>query len=166
MHDIRAEFWLPVSIEKVWEFFSDATRLAKISPRFLGLAVKGDSQTVEGNTIHLEFHPLSLPVALKWDSLIDDLRDTEMTKSFVDIQSRGFFKSWKHTHTFQAGAKSIGKIPISKNGTWCLDRVQYELPMDFMELGNNIFVNRALGAMFAHRKKALYEHFQCLSFAD
>ena len=166
MHEIRSEFWLPVSLEKVWAFFSDASNLAKISPKFLGLVVEGDSKTVQGSTVHLNFHPLGLPFALKWDSLIENVHESEGEKSFVDVQSKGFFKSWTHTHSFRAGVKSIGKIQISENGTWCRDHVQYELPLDFMELGNNLVVTRALGSMFAQRKKALYEHFRCMNFAN
>ena len=55
-------------------------------------------------------------VRLNW---ISEIIDWQPNQSFIDVQVRGPYAKWHHTHTFHE----------LNGGTQVCDRVQYELPL-------------------------------------
>ena len=75
-----------------------------------------------------------------------EIKDVQKPNSFTDIQLKGPYRIWEHTHTF------IEK----ENGVLMQDVVKYQLP--FGPLGvltHALLVRRKLASLFAFRKAAI-----------
>ena len=67
---------------------------------------------------------------------------------FVDVQMRGPYKVWHHTHTFERDG----------DGTLMRDTVRYALPFGPLgELARRAFVARDLARIFDFRRDAIPE---------
>jgi ligand-binding SRPBCC domain-containing protein len=166
MQSVDAEFWLPVSIDKVWELFSDPKNLVKISPSYIGIEIQGNPLTLENQLVELNIKPLGLPWSMPFHTRIQHVVDQGAERQFVDTLEKGFFAHWRHTHKFVSGdlefksSSSDQKIKIKEAGTWVIDHVDYELPLGPLNtLANKLIVKNMLSSMFLHRKKALTEIF-------
>jgi ligand-binding SRPBCC domain-containing protein len=95
-----------------------------------------------GSRITFSFRILPfLPIRLPWEALIEDFVWNE---SFSDVQIRGPFKSWRHTHTIQ---------PTAQPGVIVSDAIDYELPFGpFSALANTLFIRPLLAGIFNHRQ--------------
>lgn len=118
---LEREIELPLGREEVFRFFSDAANLAVITPP------------------ELQFRIVTpLPVEMRKGALIDyrlglffvrfgwrtEIVDWNPPASFTDVQLKGPYRKWVHTHEFTSTA----------TGTLMRDRVDYELP--FRPFGN------------------------------
>ncbi len=84
------------------------------------------------------------PVPMIW--LIEH-RDYKEEKQFCDIQIKGPFKHWEHTHTF---------VPDGPNACFMEDNVKFLLPMGTLgELFGNELVIRKLETLFEYRHGTL-----------
>ena len=98
-----------------------------------------------GTLIDYEIRLFGVP--MKWRTLID-VFDREVR--FVDLQLRGPYKMWRHTHTFED----------VEGGTLVRDRVEYELPLGPLgSIAHTIFVKRQLQTIFDYRAQAMREIF-------
>ena len=134
---------LRAPLPRVFELFAAPENLAKITPpstRFR--VVAGPNRRLrEGDRIEYALRVFGLPI--RWASRIDWWRDNE---SFSDVQERGPYKSWRHTHTFRE----------TSDGVEMHDRVEYELP--FGILGRVVagwLVRRELEKIFEYRGRAI-----------
>jgi ligand-binding SRPBCC domain-containing protein len=140
----RAEITLDLPRSRVFEFFSDARNLERITPP------------------ELSFHIVTpTPIAMKTGTLIDyKLRlhgipvgwRTEITKwdppfEFIDTQLRGPYKQWIHRHTFSERG----------NQTLMEDEVRYRLPLEPLGDIANFFVRRDIANIFKYREKVVRE---------
>jgi hypothetical protein len=67
---------------------------------------------------------------------------------FVDMQIRGPYRRWRHTHLFEQ----------TPTGTQIIDRVEYELACGpVRRLARAMFVRRSLEKIFAHRQERIAE---------
>jgi hypothetical protein len=142
-HEIRLEQWVPQSIEKTFSFFKEAKNLEKITPEFLKFKVlKQSTQTIqEGTKISYRFSLHGFPVT--WQSQITDWKPS---RKFSDIQVRGPYNHWHHTHEFDE----------KNGGTLVRDQVTYKVP--FGVLGDIIidpFIRKDLEKIFSHRRKVI-----------
>ena len=142
-HEIRLEQWVPQSIEKTFSFFKEAKNLEKITPEFLKFKVlKQSTQTIqEGTKISYRFSLHGFPVT--WQSQITDWKPS---RKFSDIQVRGPYSHWHHTHEFDE----------KNGGTLVRDQVTYKVP--FGVLGDIIidpFIRKDLEKIFNHRRKVI-----------
>ncbi len=72
----------------------------------------------------------------------------DVEERFVDVQLRGPYRSWRHTHVF-------AEVP---GGTLVRDRVEYELPLGPLgTLAHTLFVRRRLERIFAYRRRRIAE---------
>ena len=136
----EAEQWVPLTPDEVFPFFSDAHNLEKLTPKFLGFRVLRTSTPVieEGTTIDYRLSLHGIP--MRWQSRIERW---ELNRSFVDVQVRGPYRLWHHTHEFEPYA----------GGTIIRDRVRYELPVPpFGQLAAGALVRKDLAAIFAFRR--------------
>lgn len=127
----------------VFDFFSRPENLARITPSNMRFAIVSTDRAMRhGLRIAYTLRPLPM-IPTRWVSAITRYDPPDR---FVDVQERGPYASWEHTHTFADDGA----------GTRIIDSVRYELP--FGPLGdvlNAIVVRPRLAAIFAHRKRAI-----------
>jgi ligand-binding SRPBCC domain-containing protein len=145
--ELVREQWVPRAPSEVFAFFSDARNLERITPPFLKFRIANVSTpTLQAGT-RIDYQLSLHGVPVRWQSLI---RDWTPDRSFVDVQTRGPYRLWEHTHEFEPW----------RDGTIIRDRVRYELPLG--TLGETVaggFVGRDLEAIFAFRRATIQELF-------
>jgi ligand-binding SRPBCC domain-containing protein len=135
------------SSSEVFEFFSDARNLEKLTPDFLRFRVLGVStpDLREGTRIDYRLALHGMPV--RWQSRIDSWLPGAR---FIDSQTRGPYRRWRHTHEFEPW----------RGGTIIRDRVHYELPFGAVgDLLAGPLVARDVSAIFAFRRARIAELF-------
>ena len=140
---LRVRQWIPASLDRVFEFFSDAHNLERITPPFLNFQITGMSspQIGQGTLIDYQLKIRGLPV--KWRTLIERWKPKT---EFVDMQLKGPYAKWHHTHRFEELA---GGILIE-------DDVLYRLPMAWLgELVAGSWVKGDVEKIFAYRKEVI-----------
>ncbi len=145
--EFRQEIWLERSPEEIFPFFADAWNLENITPGFLRFHVLSstDNEIREGTELRYKLRLHGIPI--RWRTRIDVW---DPPRSFVDVQLRGPYKSWHHTHEFE---------PFD-GGTIIRDRVRYEVPFGALgELVAGWLVDRDVGVIFAYRREAIFDQF-------
>jgi uncharacterized protein (TIGR01777 family) len=85
---------------------------------------------------------LAGPISMPWEARMQCIRPGE---SFEDVQVRGPFAAWKHTHTM---------TPDGAAGCLLTDHVEYELPLGMLgRLVGGRFARNKLARMFAYRHR-------------
>lgn len=112
-----AEQVVPAPRDAVFSFFSDPFNLEAITPPWLRFRVveRTTDEIREGTELTYRLRLRGLPMT--WRSRIEEWRANER---FVDVQLRGPYAKWRHTHTF--ADHGDGETLIS-------DRVEYRLPL-------------------------------------
>jgi uncharacterized protein (TIGR01777 family) len=139
--------WIPSPLDKVFEFFSSAHNLERITPPWLNFQVltPPQQQIQAGSLIDYRLKVHGLPV--RWRTLIESW---EPGKSFVDTQLKGPYAKWHHTHFFEE----------LQGGVLIEDRVLYRLPLSVVgEVFGGAWVQRDVEEIFAYRKKVIRELF-------
>ncbi|CAN5349203.1 SRPBCC family protein [soil metagenome] len=148
MYVLERQQRVKASRHEVFEFFADAANLEKMTPTQLGFTIL-TPQPIEmkkGALIDYKIKLYGIP--MKWKTVIDEY---EPEDRFIDVQLKGPYAVWRHTHTF---ADAEG------GGTELGDRVVYELP--FGPLGRLVhaaFVKRQLAQIFDYRQGVMRELF-------
>ena len=129
--------------EQVFEFFSKAENLEKLTPPFLRFRIL-----------------TSLPIEMKRDQLIEyriglggvpmnwltRISEWQPPQRFVDEQRRGPYRYWHHSHEFED----------TDAGTSMRDVVEYELPLGPLgKLAHALLVERLLQRIFDYREQAV-----------
>jgi uncharacterized protein len=143
----EADQWVQRPIESVFEFFSAAENLERITPPWLNFHVVGKSTTSIQNGTLIDYNLKIKGVPVRWQSRIEQW---EPPHKFVDTQIRGPYKYWHHLHTFET----------VRNGTWLHDRVHYRVPMG--GLGQAVLgwqIRKDVETIFSFRTKTIREMF-------
>ena len=142
---LETEQWVPRPVREVFAFFADPRNLARITPPFLNFRILAVSTpTLESGT-RIDYRLSVHGVPVRWQSLI---RDWSPNQSFVDVQTRGPYRRWEHTHEFVA----------HDGGTVIRDRVVYELPLGGLgRLVAGSWVDGDLAKIFAYRRATVRE---------
>src|SRR4051794_1731961 len=133
---------LPGTPGEVFPFFADARNLEAITPPLLKFEVvtPGDIPMRVGALIQYRLTLRGLPVG--W---LTSIQEWDPPHRFVDMQVRGPYALWHHTHTFEPHA----------DGTLMTDRVRYAIGFGpFGELARRAFVRRDVEAIFDFRREA------------
>lgn len=136
--------YLPVSIQKAWQFFSNPMNLPEITPPWLNfkLTQKTPDSIYPGMIISYRLTPL-LNIPVTWISEISHVRKPCF---FVDEQRFGPYKFWHHQHLFKAAG----------NGTEVTDIVHYALDYNILgELAHRVMVLPRLDKIFDYRYEKL-----------
>jgi ligand-binding SRPBCC domain-containing protein len=147
VHHFHSEQWVDRPLEEVFAFFSDANNLEAITPRQLNFRIltPGPIRLEAGARIDYQLTLYGVPV--KWATLIERW---EPPHEFVDVQLRGPYRVWRHTHRFLAEAK----------GTRMIDDVAYELPLGPLgRMVEALWARREVARIFAHRTEVIARRF-------
>ena len=145
VHVLAREQVVPRAPEDAFKFFADAFALARITPPWLDFQVitPAPLEMAEGTLIEYALRLRRVPI--KWLTRIEVW---EPPLRFVDVQLRGPYRLWEHTHSF---------VPRGA-GTAIVDRVRYGLPLGPLgELARIAIVDRDLERIFDYRREAISE---------
>ena len=149
MYKLVAEQYLPIDSDEAWKFFSSPGNLSKITPPEMGFKILTqlkDEKIYEGMKIGYIVKPI-FGIPVKW---VTRIGRTESGKYFTDIQIRGPYKVWEHTHTFTS----------RDNGINMRDEVVYELPFGILgRLMHRLFIRKKLNYIFEYRRSVLNKMF-------
>jgi len=146
-HILDRETIVRAPLPEVFAFFSRPENLARITPPDLGFRiVRGTNRTLRARD-RIEYRIRVSGFPLAWITLI-----TEWVENvrFSDLQEKGPYRYWLHTHVFESVAE----------GVRMRDRVEYELPFGLPgELLGAPFVLRSLNRIFDYRSRVSAEIF-------
>jgi ligand-binding SRPBCC domain-containing protein len=127
----------------VFAFFSDALNLERITPPWLHFRLTSPTPLTMGPGTLIEYRLRLHRVPIRWLSRIEVW---EPGRRFVDVQLRGPYRRWEHTHSFEPAGE----------GTLVRDVVRYELPLGPVgRLAQLAFVRRDLERIFDFRRDAV-----------
>lgn len=148
-HLFRKQF-LPITLEKGWEFFSDPYNLSKITPPDMGFEVKsfsGKKELHRGQIITYNIRPL-FGITVKW---VTEITHADQPDFFVDEQRLGPFSFWHHKHY----------LKLAKGGVEMIDSLHYKMPFGFLgEIVHSLIVKKRLEKIFDFRAKKAEEIFK------
>jgi ligand-binding SRPBCC domain-containing protein len=147
VHVLEREQILRDSRPSVFAFFAEASNLERLTPRELSFHILTPRPIPmkQGTLIDYRLRLLGVPFA--WQTLIEVF---EPDVRFVDVQLKGPYALWRHTHTFED----------VREGTRMLDRVEYALPLGPLGgIAHALFVEKQLRTIFDHRRKVIGELF-------
>jgi ligand-binding SRPBCC domain-containing protein len=143
IYTLQREQRVPLAPAAAFEFFSDAFNLEAITPPWLHFKVLSDDPIAmrPGTLIEYRLRLHALP--LRWLTRIEAW---EPGCGFADVQVRGPYRLWHHTHRFEADAA----------GTIMRDVVRYALPLGALgRLARALLVRRDLERIFDFRRDAV-----------
>jgi ligand-binding SRPBCC domain-containing protein len=131
---------VPRKLEDVFSFFARAENLQSLTPNWLNFRILSvDPQLMlEGTRISyaLRVHGISV----RWTS---EIVEWDPPHRFVDVQIRGPYKLWRHTHRFEAESE----------GTRITDEVLYALPFGVLgRIAHRLMVRSDIEKIFAYRQ--------------
>jgi ligand-binding SRPBCC domain-containing protein len=127
----------------VFAFFADAFNLERITPPWLGFRVLTPGPVTMGRDTRIEYRLRLHGLPIRWLTRIEAW---EPPVRFADVQIRGPYRLWHHTHTFEP----------DDAGTLMRDTVRYALPLGPLgELARRAFVARDLERIFDFRRDAV-----------
>ncbi len=159
-HEFNNRLWLKKNQSDVFDFFSKTENLEKITPPWIRLKILGlknlseDTSKIQpeiqsgtrpeiqsGSQIDYQLRIHGFP--MKWRTLI---KDWNPPHGFFDVQLKGPYSKWEHTHRFESFA----------GGTLMTDQVCFRPPMKY--LGNALmgsFIAKDIQKIFSFRNKII-----------
>lgn len=138
---------IKTEIGELFQFHLDTNNLPKISPSFPKASIKSisDIPLKKGSSVTLTLNFIVFKTG--WEILVDEVIENKL---IVDLQMKGLFEYWSHSHIFEAKDKSVVMTDI----------VQFIPPFGF--LGRLIlhFIYLQLKLMFNYRQKKTKQLFE------
>ena len=138
-YSLHASMRLPVARKKVFAFFADAANLGKITPPEVGFQMRtaGRIEMRAGALIDYTIRLRGSPI--QWRT---EITRWEPPHEFVDMQLRGPYAMWVHTHRFlEEGDETVIE-----------DHVRYALPFGVLGRLAHPLVRRQLARIFEYRQ--------------
>jgi ligand-binding SRPBCC domain-containing protein len=142
-HVLERSQIVPRPRPEVFAFFAEARNLEAITPDFLHFEMLPPVplQLRPGSLIDYRLRLFGIP--FRWRTRIEVF---EPNLRFVDVQLRGPYHLWHHTHTFEDAPE----------GTLVRDRVVYALPLGALGgLVRPLLVAPTLDRIFDHRRERI-----------
>ncbi|MEJ2538448.1 MAG: SRPBCC family protein [Gemmatimonadota bacterium] len=136
------ETFLPLPVEQVHGFFSDAGNLEHITPPELRFDIVTRLPVEMSAGTLLDYRLRLFGVGFRWRTRITVW---DPPHRFVDEQLRGPYQQWVHLHTFEPTA----------GGTRMVDRVRYQLPLHPLSMPATRLVRHQLHRIFSYRDEAI-----------
>jgi ligand-binding SRPBCC domain-containing protein len=144
VHLLVREQVLPGSPEEVFPFFADARNLEAITPPLLRFEVVTPSPIEMGVGTLIQYRLRLHGIPVRW---LTSIQVWDPPHRFVDVQVRGPYALWHHTHTFAARGDGT---------TLMRDEVRYAVGFGPLgTLAHRLFVARDVAAIFDFRAAAI-----------
>ena len=146
-YTLRRELWVPHPLPAVFDFFSRAENLGQITPPWMHFRILTRPPIVmkPGATISYALRVRGIPLC--W---LTEIERWNPPHEFIDIQAKGPYKLWRHTHRFWE----------VEGGTLIADTVEYALPFGLLgRLAHRLRVARDLGEIFDYRAQQVRARF-------
>ena len=141
---------LHISLQEAWEFFTSPGNLARITPPCMGFEILTDlneTAIYPGMEIDYKIRPLA-GFPMKWKTLITEVKPM---CSFTDIQLKGPYAIWEHTHRFNETRTGIVQMT---------DELKYKLPLSIVgKAAHWLFVKKRIHEIFTYRRQTLEKIF-------
>ena len=148
-HLVREQV-LTSPLEEVFQYFADAGNLQELTPAWLHFHIHTPLPIEMGKDALIDYSLRLFAVPIRWRTQI---LIWDPPGRFVDIQLKGPYKTWRHTHEFIADPR----------GTRVIDRVLYELPIaPFGRLAHPFFVRPSLERIFDYRRDQMARRFDTI----
>lgn len=144
VHILERTQRIDLPLDQAFAFYGDARNLEPLTPPWLHFRVLTPGPIVmEAGTL-LDYRLRLHRVPIRWQTKIETW---EPPRRFVDVQIRGPYTLWEHTHTFEEdGAEA----------TIITDRVRYSIPFGPLgQIAERLFVRRDLKRIFDYRGDAV-----------
>jgi ligand-binding SRPBCC domain-containing protein len=136
---LQREQWIPRPVDEVFAYFADAQNLEAITPPWLGFRILTAAPVVMQAGTRIAYRIRWHGWPMQW---LTEIQSWAPPTEFVDVQVRGPYRLWHHTHRFES----------LKNGTSMRDVVQYALPLGFVgRMVHRWLVEAELKAIFDYR---------------
>jgi len=148
VHLLQRSQDVPRPIGEVFPFFAAPENLEAITPPALRMQIITPAPLImrEGALFDYIVRMRGLP--MRWTTLITHY---DPPNSFVDVQLKGPYAFWHHTHRFQ---------DLGDGRTRLTDEVRYMMPFGPMgEIARYLLVARDLNAIFDFRRKFIADKF-------
>lgn len=149
MYYLEKNSFVPLPLDKCWDFFSSPENLSKITPDEMDFVITSNSnlgEMYEGMMITYTVRPL-WGIKISWVSEITVIKEK---KYFIDEQREGPYKVWHHEHHFSA----------EDGGVRMTDKIYYSIPFGFIgKIANALIVKRQLKGIFDHREESISKLF-------
>ncbi len=145
---------IPRPRSEVFAFFENAKNLEVMTPPFLHFRLVTPEPIVMKKGTLIDYRLAMFGLPFRWRT---EIAEYDRDVSFVDIQLRGPYRVWRHTHRFF-------DVP---GGTRMDDHVEFEIP--FGPLGTVariLVVERLLKRIFDYRAQAMATRFGTDGDAD
>jgi ligand-binding SRPBCC domain-containing protein len=147
VHTLDQTQRIAAPLPEVFAFFSNPANLARITPPWLAFRVHGPAPSELSEGARLEYRIRWTAFTIRWVTRITKWRAPH---EFVDIQERGPYAAWIHTHRF---TEKDGFVVME-------DHVDYALPFGPLgRLVHRLRVRRQLREIFNYRRRAIEEMF-------
>ena len=148
-YTLRNELWLPRPRTEVFSFFADARNLGEITPPWLQFEILTPEPTPLEVGLLIDYRIRLNRIPIRWQTKIVEWTPPHR---FEDIQTRGPYTRWRHTHIFEE----------HDGGTLCIDLIFYR-PRGG-SLTNSLFVRQSLNRILDYRTERLKALFQPRGF--
>jgi ligand-binding SRPBCC domain-containing protein len=130
-------------LSEVFAFFANPSNLQLLTPALLNFRILTPTPIAMHEGALIDYRISIRGIPLRWRTRIERY---DPMRSFVDIQLRGPYRSWRHTHEFEQ----------RPDGTDVRDHVEYSLPFGPLgSLTHALFVRRDLEAIFTYRREII-----------
>ena len=149
MHILKQEQFLPISLDKAWDFFATPKNLNEVTPDDMVFEITSElpDKMYEGLMITYRIKPL-MNITVNWCTEITHIREKEF---FVDDQRKGPYNIWHHEHHFRA----------VEGGVLMTDILHYDIGKSvFGWIAGKLFVHKKVKNIFTYRYKVLENYFK------
>lgn len=140
---LESHQWVPRPLDEVFPFFADAANLETLTPAWLRFSILTPAPIAmfAGTLIDYKLHWHGVP--MRWKT---EITLWEPPHLFQDLQLKGPYKLWRHTHHFAS----------KDGGTLLTDKVEYALPFGILGRAvHAISVRRNVQAIFRYREQRI-----------
>jgi hypothetical protein len=143
LHRIERAQLVPLVPDDAFAFFADAYKLEAITPPWLHFRILTPRPITMREGTLIDYRLTLHGLRLRWRTRI---RTWQQGRRFVDVQVRGPFSLWEHTHEFER----------KDDGTLIRDVVRYRLPCGPLgAIAHGALVRRDLQRIFDFRREAV-----------
>lgn len=147
IHSFQSSTIISFPASRVFAFFSDALNLQRITPPELCFRILTPTPIEMGQGTRIDYRLRLYGIPFRWFTLIT-LWDPP--HRFIDVQIRGPYKEWVHTHHFFERSEA----------TEMVDKVVYRLPLwPFGEIFHPL-IHHELSRIFLFRENKIREIFK------